>query len=232
MCILHFAVCCRHTSGNPSHAAAPEPFGGWQRYAQPAAVAVPPEPIHHAVVQIPTGNAADHQPVADAHAANESQIAVRGQRLRDRWTAAMVVDAGLAAGQEQHLERGRRPTFGVQTPAAVVARHVLPTGGRHHQQVRRDGAESAERLEARFADRHPNTGARTEVLRSRLSQPSSVRALDSLDFSSSLKTVYIIIIIITTSSLFVIVIVIFIVAVSLCRLKRCVKQYEKNNFES
>jgi len=77
----------------------------------------------------------------------------------------VVVVAWNAVGPEQHVERGRRPASGGQTATAAVARYFLPTGGRHHQPVRRDGAKSAERLEARLADRHQDTSARSKVLR-------------------------------------------------------------------
>jgi len=62
------------------------------------------------------------------------------------------------------VERGWWPALVVQTAAATVGRHVLPTGGRHHQPVRSYGAQSPERLETRFADRHQDTGARPKDL--------------------------------------------------------------------
>lgn len=156
-------VCCRNTSGHAGRAAASKPFGRRQRDdAQSATVAVPQEPVHRpAAVRTPSAD--DDQPFADAHAADESQVA-GGVRGRRRTTAAVVFVAGHAAGPEQHVERGRRPAPGGQAAAAAVAGNVLPTGGRHHQPVRRDGAEPAERLEARLADRHPDTGARSKVL--------------------------------------------------------------------
>lgn len=149
---------CRHTSSDPSYEAAPESFGGWQRDAQPATVTIPPEPFHDTVVQTPTDTAApDDQPVTNAYAPDGPQVTVGGWRA----TATTVV---VAVGPEQHVERGRRPALDVQTAAAVVRGHVLPTGGRHNQPVRRVGAQPAERFKTRFADRYPDTGARSEDL--------------------------------------------------------------------
>lgn len=102
--------CCRHTSGDPSHATSTEPFGGRQGDAQPVTVAVPPEPFHRPVVQTGTD-----QPIADAHAADEPPVAGRRRRATAAAAAAaVVVVAGHAVdGPEQHVERGRRPALDV-----------------------------------------------------------------------------------------------------------------------
>lgn len=158
-------LCCRHASGDPSHATSAKPFGGRQGDGQPVTVAVPPEPVHHPIVQTSTG--AD-QPIADAHAADEPPDAGRLWRTAAAAAApaTVVVVAGHAddGPERRDVERGRRPALDVQTAAAVVGGHVLPAGGRHHQPVRRDGAQSPEGLQARLADRHPNTGARAKDL--------------------------------------------------------------------
>lgn len=164
------AFCCRHTTGYAGLAAVAQPFGGRQRDAQPSAVAVPPEPVDRTVAQTLSAvadAAADDeiQPIADAHASDESQVAGRRERP----------EAGVVhAGPEQHVERGRRPAVDGQAAAAAVRGHVLPTGGRHHQPVGRD-AEPAEGFESRFADRHPDTGARAKDL-----SPSAAGLLSSL----------------------------------------------------
>lgn len=160
-----YAFGFRHATSYSSDAATSKPFGGRQGYAQPATVAVPPEPFHHPVVETPAANAsAGVRTVADADAEPPVTRTVFGRRPPP--TAVFdVVDAGHAdAGPEQHVERGRWPALVIQTAAATVGRHVLSTSGRHHQPVRSDGAQSPERLETRFADRHQDTGARPKDL--------------------------------------------------------------------
>lgn len=109
--------------------------------------------------------------VADAHAAREPPVAA-GRRTAATVVAVVVV-SGHAAGPQQHVERDGRPSplDGRQTAAAIVGRHVLPTGGRHNQPVRRDGAESAERHETGLAGRHSDTRARPKDLERALALP-------------------------------------------------------------
>lgn len=160
-----YAFGCRHATSDASDAATAKPFGRRQGYAQPATVAVPPEPFHHPVVETPAVSAsAGVRAVTDADAEPPVTRTVCGRRPLPTAFFDVVDARHAAAGPEQHVERGRRQKLVVQTAAATVGRHFLPTGGRYHQPVRSDGAQSPERLETRFADRHQDTGARPKDL--------------------------------------------------------------------